>query len=163
MKETDRQMKETDRKLKALGQQLGGIGEKFGSFTEGFAANSIARVLKEEFGMTTVVSRQRTRRNGDEQELDMFGYTNDSQNEAVVVEIKSKLRTRDIEQMQNKMAGVKGFLPEHADKKIYGMICYVDGDADTKKAIIKNGWYLANVADEIFRLESIGDFSPRVY
>lgn len=168
LKETDRQLKETDRQLrrqlKELGKQIGGLGDKFGSFAEGFAFNSIAKVLRKDFGMTEYLSPGvRVRRDGEEQEYDILAYSNGSKNEAMIVEIKSKLRSEDIDQMARKMESVKKMLPEHADKSFFGMICYVAGDSDLKKAVIRKGWYLAQVADEVFQLENVEGFEPRAY
>ena len=164
MKETDRQMKETDRKLKELGTQIGGLGRKFGSFAEGLSYASIERILREEFDLDEFVTPAvRMRKEGREEEYDVLAYSNGGLNRGMIVEIKSKLRQEDIDQMKRKMSEVFFWLPEHREKTFYGMVTYVSGHTDLKRQVLENGWYLARVGDEIFEMETPAGFEPKAY
>ena len=166
--ETDRQMKETDRQMKAtvkeLGKQIGGLGRKFGSFAEGLSYSSIKRILEQDFGMNEFIAPGvQFKRNGQEEEYDVLAYSNGSLDKGMIVEIKSKLRQEDIDQMKRKMTEVFHWLPEHTNKTFYGMIAYVSGDSDLKKQIIQNGWYLAHVGEQLFDMEIPEGFQARGY
>lgn len=164
MKETDRQMKETDLQIKELGQQIGGLGNKFGSFAEGLAYGSIRRILEHEFKMNDFIAPGVTvKHDGLKDEYDVLAYSNGAIDKGMIVEIKSKLTQRDIDQMKRKMEAIFKVMPEHGNKTFYGMIAYVSGNADLKSQIIENGWYLAHIGDEIFEMETPVGFQPKGY
>ena len=164
MKETDRKMKQTDKQLKELGKQIGGLGNKFGSFAEGLAYNSIKRILERDFKMNEFVAPGvKVTQKGLEDEYDVLAYSNGSIDKGMIVEIKSKLKQEDIDQMKRKMKNVFTMMPDHTDKTFYGMIAYVTGHSSLKKQIIDNGWYLAHIGDEIFEMETPVGFQPKGY
>lgn len=74
----------------------------------------------------------------------------------MIVEIKSILTQRDVDQMKRKMENVFKVMPEHKNKIFYGMIAYVSGHTDLKKQIIENGWYLAQVDFQYLCLSTRG-------
>ena len=156
--------KETDRQIKELGTQIGGLGRKFGSFAEGLSYASIEKILREDFELNEFVTpAARMRKEGREEEYDVLAYSNGSIDKGMIVEIKSKLRQEDIDQMKRKMEEVFYWLPEHKNTAFYGMVAYVSGPSDLKKQIIENGWYMARVGDEIFEMETPMGFQPRGY
>jgi hypothetical protein len=163
-KETDRLQKQTARQLKELGKQIGGLGNKFGSFAEGLSYRSIARILKEKFGMNDFIAPGvQVRRGGLEEEYDVLAYSNGSLDQAMIVEIKSNLRKEDIVQMKRKLDGVFQLMPEHRNKTFQGMIACVSGTADLKQQVLENGWYLAHIGDDLFELETPADFVAKSY
>ncbi|MES9901319.1 MAG: DUF3782 domain-containing protein [Sedimenticola sp.] len=117
-KETDRRFKESDREfqetrreisemnretnkmIKELGRQIGGLGDKFGYFTEGMALPSMERILSEQFGMTTVMPRVRTRKGGENIEIDVLAYANGEINSTMVVEVKSRVKVEAVDQLR---------------------------------------------------------------
>lgn len=156
--------KETDRQLKELGKQIGGLGNKFGSFAEGLAYRSIARILRDDFGMNDFIAPGvQVRRDGREEEYDVLAYSNGTSDKGMIVEIKSNLRKEDITQMKRKMDGIFTMLPEHSDKTFQGMIACVSASADLKKQVLENGWHLAHIGDDLFELETPESFVPRTY
>ncbi len=163
LKETDRQLKETDRQLKELGIQIGGLGNKFGSFTEGLALNSMSKILRDRFGMECISPRVRIRRGGREVEIDVLAFANSQRNEAVLVEVKSHLGERDVEQMQELLDDFFNLLPEHRGKRLYGILAVVDAPLDLRQQVLARGIYLAHIEDELFALDIPGGFVPRVY
>ena len=166
--ETDRQMrasqKKMDKQFKELGSQIGGLGNKFGSFAEGLAYSSIRRILEKDFKMNEFIAPGVKVTQGDvEDEYDVLAYSNGSIDKGMIVEIKSKLRQEDIDQMSRKMNHIFTMMPDHKDKTFYGMVAYVSGHTELKKQIIKNGWYLVHVGDEIFEMETPKGFEPTGY
>ncbi len=165
LKETDRQLKETDRQLrrqlKELGKQIGGLGEKFGGFTEGMAFPSMSKILTEQFGMEVVTPRLKVIKGEEKMELDVFAYANSDRNEAFVVEVKSHLRPDGIEQIKRILQQFRRFLPEHNDKKLYGMLAVVDAPDDLRQMALKQGIYMAGIHDEQFVIETPNEFVPK--
>ena len=164
--ETDRQLKETDRQLKELGKQVGNIGNKFGSFTEGMASKSVGKILRDQFGMETV-GYVKIAKQGRHEEYDLLGYSNGSVNKGIVVEIKSKLETNVLEQMERKMREVFDWLPEHRGKTFEGMIAYVHAERayedELREKIIEKGWHLVSMGEETFQAEDPKGFVPTQY
>ena len=174
IKETDRELREgakelrasqqeTDRQIKELGRQIGGLGRKFGGLTEGMAYPSMKKLLREHFRMEFIVPRVEITRHGQSMELDVFGYSNGSTNEAVVVEVKSRLDKTGIEQMERIMARFDQFLPEHRDKRRFGIVAAVDCSPEMETLTRQRGFYLARIQDELFVLNSPESFQPRYF
>ena len=118
---------ETDRLISSFNQQLGRLGNKLGGlqpvaeqpaasavgwakklrrrrrflgrYTESLFRPSLERALREQFGMTTILSPLHVRRNGDHLEIDMVGHAEDDRREVYLVEIKSQLRQDGIDQI----------------------------------------------------------------
>jgi len=163
MQETDRKIKETDRFLKELGKQIGGLGEKFGSFTEGLALPSMGKILSERFGMEVVSPRVRAKKQGENLEIDVLAYANSEINEAYVVEVKSHAREESIEQLRSILERFRQFFPEHKDKAVYGILAAVDLGDELRERILKAGFYVARIHDEIFELDVPANFKPKAY
>ncbi|HYU31327.1 MAG TPA: DUF3782 domain-containing protein [Thermoanaerobaculia bacterium] len=157
------QQKETDRQLREVGRQLGGLGDKFGSFTEGLALPSMTKILMQRFGMSTVAPRIKVRRNGRTMELDVLAYSNSGVNTAYVVEVKSHLREDGLEQLRRILREFRDFFPEHAGKKLYGILAAVDIPEDVAQKTLREGIYLARIHDDEFEIQVPEGFQPKTY
>lgn len=153
--------KETDRITKENAKQIGGLGDKFGSFTEGMAFPSMERILRKQFGMETVSPRVRTRKGDKTQEIDVLGYANGAVNTVVIVEVKSHLRERDIDQITKLIDNFAYFHPEHQGKKVFCMVAYVDATKEARSELTKMGIMLARINDDEFQLANPEGFIPR--
>ncbi len=147
--------KETDAKIKETNRIVGGIGEKFGSFTEGLAYPSMQRILQNNYGIDNTSANVLKRfPNGTEIELDAFGYTNGSVNNAVVVEVKSHLRSEHIYKFIDLLKNFKTFFPEYKEKHLYGILATVRNvSKELKEELYNSGIELAIIHDNIFDLE----------
>ena len=164
-KETARQMeisrKEVDKQIKQTQKQLGELGNKWGTFTEGMAIASIKKILFEKFNIPVITRNVQKRMNGESIEMDAFGYENSTINTAVIVEIKSHLREEAVEQIERIMEDFPKFFPDHADKKLYGIIACVHAPDSIKNLLRKKGIYLAVLHDDIFELHDFKNFTPK--
>ena len=172
MQETDRRMQETDRriekmmkdtskKIEELGKQIGGLGEKFGSFTEGMAFPSMRKMLENKFKMNAISLRHRVRKDGNTIELDVLAYNNGNKNEAIIIEVKSHLREEHIKRMLELLTTVKEYLPEHGNKRFYGLLAVVDGAEALKQQLFNEGLYYAEIHGDLFELKVPANFKPR--
>ena len=160
-KEVDAAQKETARQINQVNKQLGELGNKWGTFAEGMAMESIKKILNDSFKIPTTSQRYFKRMNGEAIELDAFGYENSVVNTAVVVEIKSHLKDEAVEQLEEIMKNFPRFFPDHADKKLYGMIACVHAPENIKNILRKKGIYLAVMHDEVFELFDFKNFVPK--
>ncbi len=154
-KETDLKFKETDLKFKETNRLIGGLGEKFGSFTEGLAYPSMRKILQKNYGIDNTVANYLKRfPNGTEIELDAFGFTNGSVNNAVIVEVKSHLKSEHIYKFINLLENFKENFPDFANKHLYGIMATVRNvSKELKEELFNNGIELAIIHDNIFDLE----------
>jgi len=53
--------------------------------------------------------------------------------------------------------------PEHADKKLFGIIAAVDMSEILKKRVLEAGFYVARIQDETFSLESPSGFQAKCF
>ena len=163
--ETARQMeisrKEVDKQIKQTQKQLGELGNKWGTFTEGMAIASIKKILFEKFNISAVSEHFSKRINGESIEMDAFGYENSTINTAVIVEIKSHLREEAVEQIERIMEDFPKFFPDHAEKKLYGILACVHAPDSIKNLLRKKGIYLAVLHDDIFELHDFKNFTPK--
>lgn len=125
--------KATDKQIKELGKQIGGLGEKFGSFTEGMAFPSMRKILREQFGMEAIV------------------------------EVKSHLRDEYITRLLTILKEVKNYLPEHANKKFFGILAVVDAQDSLKAQVLNNGLYYAEIHHDVFALKVPLGFQAQVF
>lgn len=155
--------KETDRQIRELKQQIGGLGNKFGGFAEGMAFPSMKKVLWETFKMEHVSTRVRTRQGADEIELDVLAYANTTVNEVYIVEVKSALDDRAINQILSTLKRFPKFFPEHNDKALYGILAIVDSHPHTIQRALEEGLYLAEIHDDLFEITSPKGFVPKSF
>jgi len=167
LKETDRQLKETDKQLrkqlKNLAEQIGGLGNKFGSFTEGWAFPSMVKLLRNQFKIESIATNFQVKRDDKLMELDVFAYSNGNLNTACIVEVKSHVREEDIQQLLRQLTRLREFVPEHANKKLYGILAGVQFPKQMKEKIWEQGLYLAAIHDEHFTLQLPDNFQPRIF
>ena len=163
--ETARQMeisrKEVDKQIKQTQKQLGELGNKWGTFTEGMVIASIKKILFEKFNIPVITHNVQKRMNGESIEMDAFGYENSTINTAVIVEIKSHLREEAVEQIERIMEDFPKFFPDHAEKKLYGILACVHAPDSIKNLLRKKGIYLAVLHDDIFELQDFKNFTPK--
>lgn len=159
--ETARLQKENAREITRVSKQIGDIGNKFGSFTEGMAFPSMERMLRRRFGMTHVATNFEVVKDGDEMELDVLAYANEDVNTAIIVEVKSHLRERDVEQVLKMMEKFPRFFPEHRGKKLHGILAGVQVPTDVQRYALRQGLMVARIADELFDLKVPEGFQPK--
>ncbi len=161
LREIAEQQRENDKEISRVAKIVGDIGNKFGSFTEGMAFPSMDKVLRKQFGMKTVTTNYKTEAGSDTLEIDVLGLANGEVNAAVIVEVKSHLKKRDIEQTLKTIERFRRLHPEHASKKLYGIIACVSGAKEQREEAQKAGLFVASIHDEVFELKTPAYFVPR--
>ncbi len=91
----------------------------------------------------------------------MLGLANGDVNAVVVVEVKSHLKDRDVEQTLRMLDRFTDFFPDHKGKKLYGLLAFVDGSEEAREQAVRAGLYTARIHDEVFDLIPENGFTPR--
>ena len=91
----------------------------------------------------------------------MLGLANGDVNTVVIVDVKSHQKRRDIEQTLKTIERFRRLHPEHANKKLYGIIACVSGAKEQREEAQKAGLYVASIHDEVFELKTPAYFVPK--
>ena len=150
------------RQVDRVDKQIGGLN-KFGGFTEGMAVPSMTKILHTKFHAENVAERVKSRKGGDSMEIDMLAWSNGNRNEVVVVEVKSKADDEAREQLLKILADLPKFLPEHRNKRLFGILAAVDIPGTVANKAIKAGIYVARISDEVFQLKVPAGFRPHSF
>jgi hypothetical protein len=159
--ETDRRMRETDRKLAEVGRQIGGLGNRLGEFVEGVVRPGLVRLFRERGVDVRETHRDlEAERNGRKAQVDLL-VVNDA--EVVVVEVKSKLSQRDIEEHLERLALFKELFPRYADARVFGaMAAMVVPEKQAEFAERAGLFVIGQTGDDAVFFNSEG-FEPRAW
>ncbi len=151
-RETDERIKKTETLIANLGKELGGLGRSIGNIAEGLSYPSLAKELEEKFKVDVVAPNFEVRKGGEVLEFDVFAYSNSNRNEAFIVEVKTNLSEAALEQLENSVNKFHKFLPDFANKKVYGIVCALKASKKLIHEVHKRGFYFATVKDGFFKL-----------
>ncbi len=96
-------------------------------------------------------------------EIDVLAYANSDINTAYVVEVKSRLRERDLRQVLALLERFPEFFPEHADERVFGIVATVDVSEEERQRVVEEGLYLARIDDDLFNMDSPPGFKARAF
>jgi len=159
----DETLQETDWKFTGCGKQIGELGGKFSSFKDGLALPSMTKVLFERFGMEVVSPSVRVGRQGEHMEIDVLAYAANEVNEVYIVKVNIHAREDVIDQLRNISERFRRLFPEHKDKAVYGILAAVDLSNELRERILKAGFYVARIHDQVFELDVPVNFRPKAY
>jgi len=163
LKELRASQAETDKMMRQTQKEIGGLGRKFGGFTEGMAYPSMEKILRNRFHMDVIAPNVKVYKDSDTIELDVMAYSNSSNNEVFIVEVKSHLKEDGFQQFQKNLERFFDFFPSHKGKKLYGILAVVDAPLDLRRKVLKEGIYLARIHDDLFEIQVPEEFEPRAY
>ena len=147
-KETDERFKKTDRFIKNLSINVDGISRTQGEITEDYFFNILKedkRVGELKFDNIERNLYQYARHNL-KGEYDIIMFNGDS---VLIVEIKNKIRNKDIDNLKNKqIANFRELFPNYKDFKIYGAVAgFTIKDELIKKATDEGFFVLQKKGD----------------
>ena len=160
-KETDRQMKETDRKLERLGKQYGDLGNRLGEFVEGMVRPGLVRLFRERgIDLNLTIRDLSARRDGEAAQIDLMAIDD---TEAVAVEVKSRLRVKDVDDHLRRMEKFRRLFPRFADLRVVAAVAGMVIDDEAATHAEANGVFVIGQAgDDAVLLNSPG-FAPRAW
>jgi hypothetical protein len=138
------------------------LGNKFGSFTEGLLLPSVETMLRTNFGVTDFYMRLKTKKGAELQELDGFGFVNGAKNIGFIIEVKSHLDKRSVEQTLEQLRRFGAFHPQYKGMTLYGIIAAVDTVSEAQRSAVFNaGLYLVTIQDDVAAMQALPQgFTP---
>ncbi|MCK9461256.1 MAG: DUF3782 domain-containing protein [Proteobacteria bacterium] len=153
--------KETDKRINDLGRQIGGLGNRLGEFVEGVVRPGLVRLFRDRGVDVRETHRDlEAERNGKKAQVDLL-VVNDS--DVVVVEVKSKLSQRDVEEHLERLSIFKELFPRYADARVLGaMAAMVIPEKQAEFAANAGLFVIGQAGDDAVFLNSAG-FEPRAW
>lgn len=153
-----KRQKATDKQLQELGKQIGSVHKQWGEVAEYLVASDFINIVKEYFGIK--ISLERTVRNmpvtyGKKNwEIDTFVTNKEI---TLVGEVKLTISKREIKKFAKNLSEFHLFLPEHSNKKVYGVIAFVKvarkvNEEELVKQAHDLGLLVVKAIDDTFRL-----------
>jgi RecB family endonuclease NucS len=161
-KKTELLQQENSKQIKEISKQIGGLNNSIGEYTENFLKQSIETLLKESFDVEVVTHDLKAKKTDKNMQIDAIGYSNSNRNELYLVELKTKLRAQDITQLDKIVKNVFTFLPEHKNKKVFGVLIAVNFDEKLAKQITDKGYYFAHISGGLLVLDQPSNFKVKV-
>ena len=157
-KETDRQMKETDRRLKKLDELF---TNQWGALIESLVEGDLVSLLKERnIAVNHTLAPWPGQHNGERFEFDIVAMNGV---EVVVVEVKTRLRPRDVPHFLKKLDKFTAYVPHFEDKKIYGAVAFLKAHESVQTHAARQGLFVIRATGNSASIVNEEAFEPRVF
>ena len=163
--ETERLLKEksqeTDRQIKQVNQQIGKLGNRLGEFVEWQVRPSAVRLFQDRgIDVHELYTDASVKRLEGGLEIDLL-VVNDS--EVVLVEVKSKLTQRDVDEHLERLEKFKRLMPRYQKMKAFGAVAaMVVTDEVANYAYSQGLFVLTQSGDNMVILNGM-EFQPKVW
>jgi hypothetical protein len=164
IQEADRRMQETDRQMKETYRKIGELGNRFGELAEYLVRPNILEKFKA-LGYTFTKAGS---------DVEFFSRAGQALTEAdiwlengefvMVVEIKSRLRKRDVEEHAGRLEILRAYLDERGDlRKLLGAVAAVVVPEGLRPYVPERGFYLIEPSGDTVRITAPEGFTPKVW
>jgi len=163
LQETDRRLQETDRLIRELRRDLGRLGNRLGEFVQDMVQPAVVRLFQAQGIPVHVVMPNLCAYSANRErvlEIDLFVVNAEH---AIAVECKSRLTTDDVDEHLERLAELKKFLPQYADKKLHGAVAALSVAEPVARYAEKQGLYVLAQADDDVVVMNSPDFTPRTW
>jgi len=160
-KETDKQIKETDKQINRVSKQIGELGNRLGEFVEYQVRPAVVRLFQErgidvhEFHPGLSVTRDH-----EGLEIDLL-VVNDT--DAILVEVKSKLTQRDVDEHLQRLAKFKRLMPRFRDVKALGAVAAMVVPDEVASYAYRQGLFVLVQSGENVVILNDTEFIPQVW
>jgi hypothetical protein len=160
-KETDKQIKETDKQINRVSKQIGELGNRLGEFVEWQVRPAVVRLFQErgidvhEFHPGISVKRD-----NEGLEIDLL-VVNDT--DAILVEVKSKLTQRDVDEHLQRLAKFKRLMPRFRDVKALGAVAAMIVPNEVVSYACRQGLFVLVQSGENVIILNDAEFTPQVW
>ncbi|ARI83824.1 DUF3782 domain-containing protein [Microcystis sp. LEGE 00066] len=160
-KETDKQIKETDKQINRVSQQIGELGNRLGEFVEWQVRPAVVRLFQErgidvhEFHPGISVKRD-----NEGLEIDLL-VVNDT--DAILVEVKSKLTQRDVDEHLQRLAKFKRLMPRFRDVKALGAVAAMIVPNEVASYACRQGLFVLVQSGENVIILNDAEFTPQIW
>jgi hypothetical protein len=163
--ETERFLKEqnqeTDRQIKQVNEQLGKLGNRLGEFVEWQVRPAAVRLFQERgIDVHELYTEVSVKRQGGGLEIDLL-VVNDT--EAVLIEVKSKLTQRDVDEHLERLTKFKQLMPRYRDVNALGAVAAMVVPEEVAHYAYRRGLFVLAQSGESVIILNDAQFQPRVW
>ena len=152
---------ENDRIIKRLEKSMDGLTSRWGRFVENIVAPAVLRLFQARgFQVQEVHQRMRSGRGSRNLEIDIFVVDDDV---AIVVEVKSRLTQKEVQQVLNTLSHFKTAFPHYANYRIYGAVAAIEIDKDVDTYAYNQGLFVIKQSGDSVKISNKDGFEPRVW
>ena len=156
--ETDKKFQETDKKLNKL-ERL--FTSQWGKLIESLVEGDVIPILNlRGIEVTDTLRRRSGRRDGIDYEFDIIAING---SEIVIIEVKTTLRPEDVRDFVKKLKQAKNWMPEYADKKVYGAVAFLTDDSGTSAMAEKKGLFVIRATGDSASIINSVEFVPKIW
>ena len=151
--------KETDR---AIRKMAGVFSSQWDELVEALVEPGLVQIFQDR-GILITQSAQRVEgidKQGRQIEVDVLLINGDT---VVAIEVKSKCKTDDIEDHEDRMARFKEAFPQYADKKVLGGIGALIFDSDCHRYAFKRGFFVLKPIEGVAQILNDESFRPKEF
>ena len=159
--ELSQSQKETDKQIKQVNKQIGELGNRLGEFVEYQVRPAVVRLFQErgidvhEFHPGLSVTRDH-----EGLEIDLL-VVNDA--DAILVEVKSKLTQRDVDEHLQRLAKFKRLMPRFRDVKALGAVAAMVVPDEVASYAYRQGLFVLVQSGENVIILNDAEFTPQVW
>lgn len=155
------QARETDRQLKQLGKRIGELGNRLGEFVEGLVKPAVVRLFQARgIEVHEVHADIAVDRHNEGIQIDLL-VVNDQ--EAILVEVKSKLSLADVDEHLERLEKFKRMLPRYGDVRALGAVAGMVVSSEVARHAYRQGLFmLAQTGDSVVILND-ERFRPKAW
>ena len=155
------QSQETDRQIKQVNQQLGKLGNRLGEFVEWQVRPAAVRLFQERgFDVHELYPEVSVQRPEGGLEIDLL-VVNDT--EAVLIEVKSKLTQKDVDEHLERLAKFKQIMPRYRDVNALGAVAAMVVPEEVARYAYGRGLFVLAQSGESVIILNDAQFQPRVW
>ncbi|MCA2718254.1 DUF3782 domain-containing protein [Microcystis sp. M169S2] len=160
-KETDKQIKETDKQINRVSKQIGELGNRLGEFVEWQVRPAVVRLFQERgINVHEFHPGISVKRDNEGLEIDLL-VVNDT--DAILVEVKSKLTQRDVDEHLQCLAKFKRLMPRFRDVKALGAVAAMIVPDEVASYACRQGLFVLVQSGENVIILNDAEFTPRVW
>ncbi|MEM7183689.1 MAG: hypothetical protein AAF518_22465 [Spirochaetota bacterium] len=143
-----------------LNKQMGELSRKFGTIVEDMVVPSLPRILQEKFAIPInddVERNRRFKKDGRNKEFDAYVVTKDC---VFLNYTVATLKNDDINWMAKEIEDFRFFLPEHANKKIIGILAALHIPNNLLRYAEKKGYLIIGLGEYLMESKNKPNFIP---
>ena len=161
LKETDRRFQETDRQIKQVNQQIGKLGNRLGEFVEWQVRPSAVRLFQQRgINVHELQSDVAVKREDGGLEIDLL-VVNDT--EVVLVEVKSKLTQKDVDEHLQRLEKFKQLIPRYKNMRALGAVAAMVVTDEVANYAYNQGLFVLTQSGENMIILNTTDFQPKTW
>lgn len=163
--ETERILKEqsqkTDRQIKQVNQQIGKLGNRLGEFVEWQVRPSAVGLFQERgIDVHELQSDVAVKREDEGLEIDLL-VVNDT--EVVLVEVKSKLTQRDVDEHLERLEKFKRLMPRYRHMRALGAVAAMIVTDEVANYAYNQGLFVLTQSGENMTILNSSEFEPKIW